>query len=77
MILAGSASVGYARTKKYVRSIVSLVVEAKGIGAYPVSRGWWEGFNSRHPHLTLRTAEEKLSYARYVASDCAIINLIC
>ena len=71
--LVGSASVGYAKTKKDVLAIVSRIIEAKGGAKSTVSHGWWESFRKRHPNLTLRTAE-KLSYARYVSTDPDIIN---
>ena len=38
--LVGSASVGYAKTKKDVLAIVSLIIEAKGGAKCTVSYGW-------------------------------------
>lgn len=38
-----------------------------------MSNGWVESFKSRHPSLTVRSAE-KLSYARHVATDAVLIS---
>ena len=64
--LAGSASMGYAKTKKDVLAFVNRVIESKGFSP-PVSNGWWESFKKRHPQLTLRTVE-KISYTCFVAT---------
>lgn len=69
--LLGAASMGYARTKKEVLAIVEELVASKGKSVH-VSNGWWESFKSRHPSLSLRSAE-KLSYSRFVATDPTII----
>ena len=71
--LTGSALMGYARTKKDVMAIADQIIERKGIKKCPVSNGWWESFRKRHPHLTLRTVE-KLSYARFIATDQRVID---
>ncbi len=70
--ILGASSMGYARTKKEVLAIVDTVLATKGIFV-TVSNGWFESFKVRHPCLSLRSAE-KLSYARFVATDPVILN---
>ena len=55
--LVGCSDVGYPRTRKDILCLVQNVMEEKGKKLIPTS-GWWEGFKSRHPELTLRTAEQ-------------------
>jgi len=66
------ASIGCAKTKKDVISIVEAVLMSKGKEVH-ISNGWWESFRRRHPNFTLRTAE-KLTYARLVVTDEIIMN---
>ena len=70
--LIGAARMGYAKTKKEVKVIVEELIAQKGKEVH-ISNGWWEGFRHRHPSLTLRSAE-KLSYARFVATDQDLLN---
>ena len=62
----------YAKTRKEVLAIVEAIASSKGTPVH-VSNGWWESFKQRHPQLTLRRVE-KLSYARFVASNPVILN---
>ena len=71
-ILAGCASVGFARSQQQVLELVQEVVNRKGY-MVRVSHGWWDSFRRRHPNLTLRTASP-LSYARVMGSDPAVIG---
>ena len=66
------ASIGFARSKQQVISLVNEIVQKKG-KAKAVSSGWWESFRKRHPELVLRTAEP-LSYARAVCSSDGILD---
>ena len=70
--LIGSASIGFARTRKQVLTIVQTVVAKKGVNAV-VSHGWWESFKRRHSNITIRTAEH-LSYCRAVASSPKVLD---
>lgn len=70
--LSGAAGMGFARSKKEVFTIVEAVLASKG-KAQSVSSGWWESFNRRHPHLSIRKAE-KLSYARSQATDPIVLD---
>jgi hypothetical protein len=70
--LVGCASVGYAKSRKEVLNIVQQILYHRGSEAQ-VTKGWWDSFKSRHPHLKLRNAEP-LSYARAVANDPSFIN---
>lgn len=68
----GAAQMGYAKTKKEIMLIVEALLEIKG-KSVQISNGWWEAFRRRHPSITLRSAE-KLSYARFVATDQELLN---
>ena len=70
-----SARIGYARTKKEILAVVEAVLASKSNcgGTIQLSNGWWESFRKRHPYLTLRSIE-KLSYARFLATDDVVIN---
>lgn len=70
--LYGVASMGCVRTKKKVLAIVQELLATTGKDVH-VSNGWWESFKTRHPIVTLRSAE-KLSYACLVATDLVIIS---
>ena len=70
--LVGSASVGFACTRKQVLSIVQDVVNKKGLKV-TVSYGWWDAFKRRHSNITIRSPEH-LSYCRAVASSSDIID---
>ena len=70
--ICGCASMGYAKTKKDILTVVEEIGASKGRQVH-VSNGWWEAFKQRHPYLALRTVE-KLSYARVVASDPVVID---
>ena len=66
------ATLGYARSKKQVVSLVQFLVSAKGLNV-KVSDGWWQGFVKRHGNLTLRAAEP-LAYARAISSQPEVLN---
>ena len=70
--LNGSASVGFARSKKQVLAIVQNVVTKKGLNMV-VLHGWWESFQRRHSNVTIRHAEH-LSYSQAIASSPEIID---
>lgn len=72
--LEGCASIGYAKSVREVRSVVGAIVAAKNnLENVVVSRGWWDRFRSRHPHLTLRTGES-LAYHRAISTNLVIID---
>ena len=71
--ICGCASMGYAKTKKDILTVVEEIVASKGYRQVNVSNGWWKAFKQRHLYLTLRTVE-KLSYACAVASDPVVID---
>ena len=53
-----ASEVGYAKSVREVRAVVSAIVAKKyGVKEFVVSMGWWESFQSRHPELTLRAGE--------------------
>lgn len=66
------ASIGCAKSKKEIVSVVEAVLQSKG-KQINISNGWWESFRRRHPNFTLRTAE-KLSYARLVVTNRDIMD---
>ena len=72
-------SIGYARSKKEVITMVEAVLSSKG-KANSVSSGWWESFIKRHLQLCIRKAE-KVTYARLKATDPIVMDnpatLIC
>ena len=70
--LIGCASIGYAKSRKDVLSIVQQILYSRGV-VTEVTKGWWDSFRMRHPNLTLRHAEP-LSYARAQANDAEVIN---
>ena len=70
--LIGCASVGYAKSRKDVLSIVQQILYSRGVTA-EVTKGWWDSFRTRHPNLKLRQAEP-LAYARAMANDSKVIN---
>ena len=72
VFLVGCASVGYAKSRKEVLNIVQQILYHRGSEAQ-VTKGWWDSFKLRHPHLKLRNAEA-LSYARAAANDTVVIN---
>ena len=51
--LIGCASVGYAKSRKDVLSIVQQILYSRGVTA-EVTQGWWDSFRTRHPNLKLR-----------------------
>ena len=66
--LLGCASVGYAKTRKEVLSLVqSQVLRYQSVDR-PISHGWWDSFCKRHPNLTIRTPTP-LSLARASVAD--------
>ena len=67
-----SALVGHARTRKEVMAIVNCILSAQG-ASKDVSPGWWSGFVSRHPELTLRTPAT-LSISQAIATDPVVID---
>ena len=70
--LIGCASIGYAKSRKAVLSIVQQILDSRGVTA-EVTKGWWDSFHKRHPNLKLRQAEP-LAYARAMANDREVIN---
>lgn len=66
------AEIGFPRTRKQVLGLVQQIVHSKGLNK-SVSNGWWEKFNQRQPHITLR-APMSLARARAIASDRDIID---
>ena len=71
--ITGCASVGYARSKQEIISMVRNAVAAKGNCDRVVTDGWWSSFKRRHGCLTLRTAEP-VSYARAISSSSEVIS---
>ena len=55
--LLGSAKIGYPRSRKEVINLVQSLVNTRGEDV-TVSSGWWQGFKSRHPKLSLRIPEQ-------------------
>jgi len=56
--LLGAASIGYPKSVREVRAIVSAIMAKKmGAESVEVSQKWWEKFRQRHPELSLRRAE--------------------
>lgn len=70
--ICGCATVGYAKSKQQILSLVSNVVKSKGIQESAVTDGWWRSFKGRNAQLTIR-AGEQLSYSRAVATSPEII----
>ena len=70
--LVRSAGIGYPHTKKQVFALVQRMLNKKGIETN-VTNGWWERFQSRHPHITTRVAVP-LSVARAKASDPVVLK---
>ena len=70
--LIGCASIGYAKSRSEVMSIVNQIYKSRGIDKL-VSNGWWDGFCKRHPNLTLRAAP-CLSQIRYLSSHPSILE---
>lgn len=70
--LRRGASIGYAKSRQEVMSLVQRILHSKGIDRH-VSNGWWESFCQRHPNLTLR-APVPLSEARAVATDPEMLD---
>ena len=70
--LIGCASIGYARSRRQVISLVEDVVRMKGL-ASKVSFGWWESWRKRHPNISLQTAEP-LAHVRSVCSKPEILH---
>ena len=60
-------SIGYPKSRQEVLTLVTRMLERKGIHTC-VTSGWWQSFCRRHPNLTLR-APASLSQARRSASD--------
>ena len=66
--LIGCAEVGYAKSVREVRTLVSAIMAKKrGCESFVVSHGWWESFCRRHPGLSLRRGES-LAYRRAVST---------
>ena len=66
------SDIGYSRTKKDILATVQVICKRKGL-MVPVSPGWWDGFQKRHPQLSIHAAEG-LGHARSVAFDPVVIN---
>ena len=67
------AKVGYAKTRKQIIAIVDQAVKDKRGPDSSITAGWWYSFKSRHPHLSIRTAEQ-LAYSRAVAQDQTVLD---
>ena len=65
------AKMGYPHTCQQILGLVQHIVDNKGMSVV-VTRGWWDRFRQRHPHLTLRTTVP-LSYVRVIAQDEEVI----
>ena len=70
--LCKCSSIGFARSKKQVMTLVNEIVQKKG-KANVVTNGWWESFRKRHPELVLCTAEP-LSYTQAVCASDDILD---
>ncbi len=71
--LIGCANIGYARSCKQILAMVeSYLNDVKGY-SISLTNGWWDKFKTRHPDISVRTAE-KLAYCRAVASNGAILT---
>ena len=65
---------GCAKSISEVRAVVGAIVAKKlGVDCITVSHGWWDRFQQRHPHLTMR-AGETLAYRRATATNPETIN---
>ncbi len=72
--LSGCAKIGYGKSKKQVLCLVeAILMKKRGVPSAPVTKGWWESFQRRHPQLSLR-CPETLSYARAIASSRGVID---
>lgn len=73
----GCASVGYARSKSQIISMVQDVMQVKlgdqARGSVKVTSGWFASFCKRHPQLTVRCTE-KLPHYRFAATSTAVLD---
>ena len=70
--LIGCASIGYAKSRMEVLTLMNQVYKSRGIDRQ-VTNGWWESFCKRHPNVTLKAAPS-LSKAQVTASDPGSIS---
>ena len=70
--LIGCATVGYAKTRAEVMTMINQLNKSRGLVG-TVSSGWWEGFSKRHPCLTLRIAP-CVSQQRHISSHPTVLN---
>ena len=70
--LTGSASIGYAKSRKDVLAIAQQILSARKSDV-EITKGWWDSFRRRHPEVSLRHAEP-LSYARAAANNPLVIH---
>ena len=64
---------GMGSQKKVLCLVEAILMKKQGVSSAPVSKGWWESFQKRHPQLTLR-CPETLSYARAIASSREVVD---
>ena len=67
------SSIGFARSRKQIISLVQSYLLHVKHHEVNLSNGWWEKFKSRHSKLTVRTAE-RLTYCRAVSCDQGVID---
>ena len=69
----GCAQIGYAKSVREIQAIVGAIVAKKNaLDSMVVSHGWWDQFQQRHPHLTLRSAEG-LAYCHAVSTNRVVV----
>ncbi len=75
VFLSGCAKVGYARTRKQIIATVqSYLADVKELSVTLTNiNGWWDKFRSRHPELSVRTAE-RLAYSRAISSSPEVLG---
>ena len=71
--LIGCSSIGYAKSRAEVLTIVNQICQFKGVNRQ-VTPGWWEGFCKRHPNLTLRAASSMPMYRTLSSSPVILQN---
>lgn len=71
--IAGCAEIGWAKSVREIRGVVSTIVSSKLGYAVNVSQGWWDKFRKRHPQLVLRSSE-MIAYKRAVAVNKDVID---
>ena len=73
-LLAGCASIGYAKSCKEVQAIAQqIVMHRDPQSTVEIMKGWWDSFRCRHPEIKSHQAQP-LSYARSVATNVQVIE---